>query len=206
MAISYPITLPTAPAPVRVKLTARSTAAMSQSPFTGEQQVYAHQGQWWEAVVEYPVMPRAHAEPILSALVQLLGRKGTLLLGDADAAVANGSLDGAPVVDGAGQSGQTLATRGWTNNASGVLAAGDYIQVGSGTAQRLYKVLNDANADSAGEATLDIFPRLRESPADGATIVTAACKGTFRLQSDETPWETDNRRLYKIAFAAIEAF
>lgn len=205
MAITYPLTLPASPDFSRVKFLARSTVAETVSPYTGESQVQEHQGQWWEAVVEYPLMRRVQAEPVLAVLIQLKGRLGTLLLGDPDAKTPQGSAAGTPVVDGAGQTGQTLASRGWSASQNGVLRAGDYVQVGNGTTQRLHKVLKDVNADGAGKATLDIWPRLRESPADGAGIVTSDCKGVFRLASDETPWETDHRGLYRIVFAAREA-
>ena len=206
MAITYPVSLPTSPAMKTFELTARTVSAESSSQFTGEQQVYEHQGQWFEALVEYPLMQRDRAEPILAALIQLKGKFGTLLLGDPDAKTPSGSWAGAPVVDGASQTGQTLAIRGFTASQTNVAKAGDYLQVGIGETQRLHKVLKDANSDGSGKATLDIFPRLRESPADGATIVTSSPEGVFRLMSSETPWRTDQRGLYKIAFAAKGAF
>jgi len=98
-------------------------------------------------------------------------------IGDPKRATPKGNPVGTPVVNGAGQSGYTLATRGWTASATGVLLDGDCIQIG----YRLHRVTADANADSSGHATLAIWPPLRETPADGATIQTSNCKGIFRL-------------------------
>jgi hypothetical protein len=202
MAISYPISLPATPGFIRSRLLMRAVAAVSASPFTGEQQVYQHQGQWWEGEATLPPMLRAAAEPWLAAFASLMGRRGTLLFGDPDGKTWIGTGPGAPLVNGASQTGNSLITDGWT--ASMTIKAGNYIQLGSGSSQRLYKILKDVVADGAGNATLDIFPRLRESPADNAAITTSNCKGVFRLTS-EFEWTADEMSRYAISFSLIEA-
>ncbi len=205
MAITFPVSFPAAPGFARFEFIARNVVGSTRSPFTGQEQIQQHQGQWWEAIIEYPPMRRAVAEPLLAVLMQLGGKNGTFLLGDPDGKTPRGSVAGTPLVDGAGQTGQVLNTKGWTASATGVLLAGDYIQIGSGTTQRLYKVLKDVDADGGGLAAIGIWPRLRESPADSALTTISNTKGLFRLASNETPWETDKSGVYAIAFSAVEA-
>ena len=49
MAISYPISLPAAFVAARTVIRQNNTVGESVSPFSAEQQLYVHQGQYWEA-------------------------------------------------------------------------------------------------------------------------------------------------------------
>jgi intracellular sulfur oxidation DsrE/DsrF family protein len=53
--------------------------------------------------------------------------------------------------------------------------------------------------------TLDIWPRLRESPADNAVVVTSNTVGLFRLASNDSEWNVNEATVYGITFAAVEA-
>ena len=137
-----------------------------------------------------------------SFILALMGQKGTFLLGDPLAKIPRGLASGNPLVNGANQIGNTLITDGWTASISGILLAGDYIQINN----RLYKVLQDVTSDGSGNATLEIWPRLAASPADNEYIVTYDCKGVFRLAENVTPiYEANEERFYSINFSAIEA-
>jgi|SRR5579859_2150808 len=58
-----------------------------------------------------------------------------------------------------------------------------------------------------GSTTLDIFPRLRESPAGTFGYVQLASpQGLFRLDSNSTPWTIGTDGFYNISFGAREAF
>lgn len=339
----------------------RSIAARSTSPFTGQQQIQAHQGQWWEADVAFPPMKQSgYADDIAAFLTGLNGIEGTFLLGDSSRKTPRGTaqtnLLGAWC--GASQSGLTLGTGNWIGNQT-VLRAGDYIQLGgenrllrsedfshaawtkssvtvtadaatapdgnatadlmaatgsdsnfwqqftssnSGPAtasiylktpsgsqavtayliraspftviastsfnvttswarfsvagtlptgsdtyqfqigggstfgtgaqlhawgaqvndgseadgyigttsaavvvtRRLHKITRDAVSDPAGNVALNIWPRLRETPATQAKIKTSNCVGTFRLASDPS-WSVDPAKIYDIGFSAVEA-
>jgi hypothetical protein len=121
--------------------------------------------------------------------------------------VANPNLDFGlgPAVLGAGQTGKTLTVDGIGGNFVGVWLAGDYLQIGTGTTQRLHKILTDVNGDSSGHATIDIFPRLRESPADRTQVIWLNCTGNFRLQDNLRSWDIDEALIYGISFSAVEA-
>ena len=76
---------------------------------------------------------------------------------------------------------------------------------GTASKRYLHKVLNAAvNADGSGNASIDIWPGLREAHPNNEAIISTNPKGTFRL---EGPFEhpVDHRRLYQISFSAVEA-
>lgn len=202
MTISYPLTPPSTIAPKRVRFYAINTVGVARSPYTHATQVQEFNGQSWSADVMYPEMTRAEAEKFNAFLLALMGQKGTFYLGDPLAKEPRGNAGGTPRVNGSGQTGNSIITDGWTPSVTGILLMGDFIQIG----QRLYKVLTDANSDGSGNATLDIWPRLNESPADNETVVTENCRGIFRLTQNVNPiYEADEQRVYSIGFSCVEA-
>lgn len=373
MSISYPLNTPTNIGIANITLSAENAVAISQSPFTFQQQVVAHPGQRWAASVSLPPMKRQDAEYWIAFLLSLKGQIGTFLLGDPNCVDAQGSatakrnllvntpfagavtgtpgttptswnrvlsggtitagtntlrvqttaardlfhqnpalatnttyfwsveadiglsspiigyinvanlpagavvnsyvLDGAdvglltltgtgshtlgvrytmgatsgspinyigsgvsgnltgditftkpqlevgssrsvyqaiadaygPFVSGGGQTGDTLVIDGCSPNVTGFFLPGDYIQIGSGSATQLYKVLTQVNTDGSGGATLDIWPNLRSSPADNAAIVVANTKGRFRLKDNIQQWQINEISSYGITFDCVEA-
>lgn len=204
MAISYPVTFPSLG--IRsMNIRAKSVVGVSQSPFTGQQQVYKHQGQWWEAEVSLPPMKRADAEQVAAFLLKMNGQYGTFLLGDPANTAPRGVGTGTPLVKGGSQTGDTLITDGWTTSTTGILKAGDWIQLGSDSTTRLYKVLDDVDSNSSGEATLTLWPSLRSSPSDNAAIVVSSPKGQWRLSANEIQYSIDEASVYGITFACVEA-
>ena len=114
------------------------------------------------------------------------------------------SAKSAPVVDGAGQTGNTLATRGWTPDALGVLLADDRFQLGAAATTRLHKALLDVDADATGRATLEIWPSLRESPTDGAPLVVQDAKGLFALTGIDHSTVRSDRNLVQTTLSLKE--
>jgi hypothetical protein len=123
------------------------------------------------------------ARAFAAFLVRLRGASGRFYLGDFGHPDNLGTCPGTPVVNGADQTGNTLATSGWTASQSGILLAGDYIQIGD----KLKMVVIDADSDADGLATLTIEPPIEagDAPADAASIVTSSPMGVFRLIDDE---------------------
>lgn len=74
-----------------------------------------------------------------------------------------------------------------------------------GNYPRLHKTLTDTASDGSGNATLDLWPNLRLSPADTDTITTSNCKGVFRLAENITQWDLDEQLTYGISFKCQEA-
>lgn len=205
MAITYPLSLPSNRQISAVRMTTVDIVGQNISPFTATQQTYKYQGQYWEADITLRPMTRDEAEYWISFLLKLNGAYGTFLLGDPNGAVPRGVATGTPVVNGANQTGNELVTDGWTTSTTGILKAGDYIQLGTGSTSRLYKVLDDVNSDGSGNATLTIYPDLRTSPADNETITVNSPKGVFRLSSNQSAWDIKESAIYGITFGAREA-
>jgi hypothetical protein len=206
MAISYPITLPTSPGFTRVTIEPRTFVAIYASPFTGQQQVYQHPGQFLTCSIEVPPMNRAEAAVFVAAMLSLQGARGTFYFGDPSWTSAQGTATGTPLIKGANQTGQDLITDGWTNTVTGILKAGDWIQVGTGATRQLCMVLADANSDGSGEATLSLFPRIRTAFADNTAIVTANPKGVWRLVGDGSFLQDTDRLTRGMNLGAVEAF
>ena len=208
MAITYPLSLPTVSGIASVNFIARSATGITTSPFTLESQVFRNQGERFEADVSLAPMKRDDAEQWNAFFLKLYGQFGTFLLGDPNASVPRGSAStapGTPVVNGASQTGDTLNIDGAPASATGYLKAGDYIQLGTGTSSRLYKVLDDADSNGSGEVALTIYPDLRSSPDDGATVVVSDAKGLFRLNTPTHQWSISQDSFYSMTFGAIEA-
>tara|TARA_R100000278_G_scaffold115010_1_gene93734 strand:+ start:28 stop:654 length:627 start_codon:yes stop_codon:yes gene_type:complete len=207
MAITYPINPPTTGIS-GVTLIARDATAATASPFTFAQQVQRNQGSRWEADISLVPMERADAESWITFLMKLYGSYGTFLIGDPNASTPRGSASsapGTPLVNGASQTGDTLNIDGLPASATGYLKAGDYIQLGSAATSQLYKVLDDADSNASGEASLTIWPDLRSSPADNATVVVSNARGLFRLATSGTDWSISNAGFYSMSFGAVEA-
>jgi len=200
MAISYPVTPPASPAPAAVDIVARDTTGVTVSPFTLNTQVAVYAGQAMQINVRMPPMPRDVAKDWIAFLLSLKGRAGTFTMGDPTGRVPRGTVPGTPVVDGASQTGGTLNVRGFTASQTGVLKAGDYLQIGTALVINLL----DANSDGGGLATLEIWPGLRIAPADGASIITSNTVGLWRLPSDLRQWSLGNP-FTQLNFSAVEA-
>jgi len=208
MAITYPLTLPTITGVQSVNFIARNSVGTTASPFTYEQQVFKNVGQRFEADITLPPMSRVDAEVWNTFFIKLYGQFGTFLLGDPNSATPRGTASssaGTPVVNGASQTGDTLNIDGVPASQTGYLKAGDYIQLGTTSNARIYKVLDDADSNGSGEVALTIYPDLRSTPSDGATVVVSSAVGLFRLTTPTHNWSISTDGIYSMTFGAAEA-
>ena len=205
MAITYPLSLPTVTGIARIELRAINAVSYSVSPFTFAGQVHAYSGQMWQADITLPPMKRESAEEWLAFLVSLRGQYGTFLLNDPAATTPRGTVGGTPLVSGASQTGSSIDIDGCSTSVTGWLKAGDYVQFGSGSSTTLHKVLQDVDTNGSGEATLEIWPGVRNSLVDNSAVVTSSAKGLFRLSSNTQAWSVDEASTFGITFGAVEA-
>ena len=80
---------------------------------------------------------------------------------------------GAPVVNGAGQGGNSLVVSGLTANTT-ALVAGLWFSMSIGGRGYLYQLTAGATVDGSGNATLSIAPWIRAAPAGGEALNFAA--------------------------------
>ena len=193
MALSYPLDTPTSIGIESIELRAVNAVATSQSPFTYKQQIISHGGQKWEASVNIPSVHRDKAAQWKALLVGLKGPVGTFLLGDPDYATPQGTVSSCTLTGSAGDETVTVVM-------TGTLLAGDYIQLGSGSAAKLHQVLLDQD----GDGSLEIWPALR-SNYTSETVIFNAPKGVFRLATNISSWSINNASTYGISFEAVEA-
>jgi len=210
MAIIYPLPLPAALQ--RIAIRPVNVVSFTQSPWTGQQQVQDHQGQYWTAALTIPPAPsRASAEKWINFLIKLKGSLGTFLLTNPMYATPQGfaaTVAGDPVVDGGGQEGEVLNVQGLPISTTGYLLEGDFIQLGTGITSRLHKVIEPVDSDADGKAAISLWPRIRrgEAPVDSAAVVVADCAGAFRLVGP-TEWAHEPG-IYSqaVELNAVEAF
>lgn len=192
MALTFPLSHPTTGI-ASIELRTVNAVATSQSPFTYKQQIVSHGGERWEASVTIPPMNRNIAGPWKAFLAALRGPTGTFLLGDPDYTSPRGTVSALEVTGNAGNSSVTV-------NMTGTLLAGDYIQLGTGSAARLHQVLEDR----IGSGSVEIWPALRSNYTLSEAIYTSP-KGVFRLASNVSSWSINNAAIYGISFEAVEA-
>lgn len=207
MAITYPLSLPTVTGIATIELRAVNTVAVSSSPFTFATQVHEYQGKAWQADVTLPPMKREEAEQWVAWLLSLKGQLGTFYLGDPNNATPLGSARDSDtvLVNGAVSSGNTIDIDSAPASTTDFLKAGDYLQIGTGTSRQLFKVLTDVDTNASGEATVDVWPNVRTSIADNASVTVESTQGLFRLSNNDTNWSINDASFYGITFGAIEA-
>lgn len=207
MALTYPISLPDTTSIQEVEFQQNSIVAVTRSEFTGSQQVHKHDGQWW--TVHGVIVPktRTSGDDWAGFFMSLNGSEGTFLLGDPHGATAKGSASsapGTPLVNGASQTGDQLVMDGAPNSVTGYLLRGDWIQLGSASSARLYRIKEDADSNGSGEITLEIWPDLRSSPGTNDAIIVANTLGVFRL-TDAPSYRINAGHFYIQNFTAAEA-
>jgi hypothetical protein len=191
----------TPPAPQSVEFSAVDIVGASYSPFTGQGQFYDWQAGWLEATITMPPLTQLQAPAWVGFMMALRGQLNVFQLGDPLHAVPAGTAAGTPLVNGASQTGYSLATRGWTPSQAAALQTGDWIQIG----YRLYCVTALSPSDGSGLAALSVWPQLRESPNDGAPIIVTGTKGLWRLKANARKWSETQARNYGMNFEIREA-
>ena len=152
-----------------------TSVAEARSPFTGTSQIQDWGASWWEYQIEMAVTQGVKARRLSAFFTALGGLRGRFLFPDPSievpVAVGNPYVTEAQV---AGAS--TLKTAGWGLG----LRAGDFFQLGSDAATRLYQVTADI-MPLGSEAMVNFVPPLRASVPSGALLGLSAPSVLLRL-------------------------
>lgn len=202
MTISYPLSIPGTRFREFSLKPINATFRM-QSPFSFAQDAQDWGGRAWQADAMLPPQSLSQARSWEAFFASLKGSYGTFLMGDCMASTPAGSAGGTPLVAGGGQTGEALDIDGAAINQTGWLLAGDYIQLGTGSSSRLYRVLADVDTNGSGAATIDIWPSLRSSPSDNATVIVSNTVGLFAMTDHSVRARSDGA--YDVSFSALEA-
>jgi|TARA_R100000455_G_C6272757_1_gene129776 hypothetical protein len=203
---TYPLTMPTSPNFTNTEWRLNRKIAVTESQFTGAQQVFEHNYALWSAVLSLPPMLREQAREWEAFFMSLHGSKGTFLIGDPDATSPQGAATGTITLNSAVAVGDfTVALATSLNSTNNVFRTGDYIQLGSASTAKLYMVTADANSNSSGVVTVTIEPSIKAVVGTGQQITYNSPKGLFRMESNDLGWSTNNVSVYGISFSCIEA-
>lgn len=199
----YPLTFPSAIGPVQVTIGADWQQVVNRSPFTNATQIQRWPGDMLRLSIDLPPLTQDQARQFIAFGLALDGMRGTFTFGDPlrTSPVGTAATPSYGRVATANMTGKVLPTTGWTASQAILFEAGDYIQIGN----RLYIVVKRASSDLAGNASLYIFPRLRESPALNTPVITSNTTGIWRLADSNFDWSFSASRMYSIKFAAVEA-
>ena len=201
---SYPLTLPTVTGITTQNFGLDRVVAVTESPFTNQEQVYEHEGAQWKGTFTLPPMKKESAAIWLAFLMSLRGRRGTFKIGDQDRKTIQGVATGTILVNGDAQTGNAINLDGFANSTNNVFKAGDYIQINS----YLYMVSADVNSNGSGEATVYVEPSLRtgiEAINDDTTVLYSNTTTIMRLDTNFTNWDSNHVSVYGISFACSES-
>lgn len=178
------------------------TQAM-ESELNGFVQTAALPGDYWQAQFTVTDLMGREARMFSAFINSLRGRSGRFYLTPPGCGTPLGTALGNGLVQGAGQTGSTLATDGWTANQAELFAVGDYFQVGL----ELKQITAVAAANSGGVATLTFTPPLRSAPADNAAIVKSNPVCIMMAADDnQATYDLSGPRIYAFNFSARESF
>lgn len=167
----------------------KRSVAVSESPFSFDQQAYEHQGARWECEVTLPPLKYAEAKSVQAFIVGLKGRSGTFTFGSP----LHTSTATADVVSAAIRAESFTTTAG-----SSAIDAGDYFQLGD--------YLYMATADKAAGASVLYFqPPLRAAIGTTTALDFTLPKSLWRLSSNDIGWSVDTASFYGFTFAFTEA-
>lgn len=100
---------------------------------------------------------------------------------------ANGKQAARPaatvLVNGAGQTGNSLVVDGGPASTAGLVLVGDVVSIGG----RGFVVMADAATNGSGQATLSLEPRITTAPADNAEVRIRDPRVRFRMRAENEP-------------------
>jgi hypothetical protein len=134
-------------------------------------------------VVKVTIGPRRRSEvPAWEAFIALFSdSRNRVQLWDWRWEAPRGLGTGAPLVNGVGQTGPSIATDGWPATTAGLLLPGDYV----GLSGQLRRVVAQVDSNGAGQATLTLDQPVRASPADNSAVVLVKPTSLFICTTDK---------------------
>lgn len=194
MALTYPLSFPDVGI-TSIEMRLRRSVAVSQSPFSYQQQTHDFGGAIWEATVTLPPLTYAQARQVEVFLLGLKGRQKTFTMGHP----LHNTTGSGVYVDAS--SGNTPAIGNETITLDGAaLDAGTYFSIHN----RLYMLL-ESKAQGSADGAKEIAPPLRTAPTHATQLELAAPVGTWRLASNDIGYNTNVAGIYGFTFACVEA-
>ena len=186
-----------------------TNTAIFRSPLSKSVQTLELPGAQWTVTYELARMTVAVAGEWKAFLTNLMGAAGRFNAFDPSQLSPEGAYDSGsdtPLVNGASQTGKTLATKGWRNTGTDLLLPGDAFEITIDSKKRLYMVTANGSSDGGGLMTIAITPPLAGSPADSAALTLATPKVEMMLVDDgQALWSIPvNKLISGFSFSGIE--
>jgi hypothetical protein len=197
------ISMPSSPAWRQLDFSAFDSVGIVQSPFTLQTQTQYWVGaDHWTVNASLPPMSYTNARAWVAFLLECRGRLNVFSIGDPLGKKPSGSPTGTPVVSTNYNlvTSTSLLTRGWRASTNRLLLPGDYIQIG----YRLHAVVDPVNSDSSGNATINLWPSLRDTTTDGQAITLTNTTGLFRLASNQRDFTFRETKTVGLSFKCEE--
>lgn len=142
------------------------------SPFTGSVQNVELPGARWQLTFNYEKLDSRYGRVLKALKVALRGGAVVAHIYDLSYIGRRTVELGTPVVSGAGQTGNNLATSGWPVNTA-VLEVGDQISyLASDGMYRMHMVMAAVSSNASGLAVIPILPPLRNPPVASLPVTS----------------------------------
>lgn len=159
---------------------------MLPSPFTGEVQTIVRPKLWRMACTWQNIYGGQRAD-LLAFFLQLNGKQHRVRM-PFFGHVQRGSLGGTPLINGASQTGNSVAIDGATPSQTGWIKAGDILRFASNNT--IHMCTADADSDGSGNVTVSIIPEIRRSPANNDPIITGATMTGIWILEDKLKFDS----------------
>lgn len=194
-----PIVLPTTVAPSSATPRLRRFGGDLTPPLGGSVQRISRLGTRYAVDLTFPPLTKTQFDDLYGALLQADTEQTTVV---AEFPQGDAGGVGAPLVNGAAQTGTTLNADGLT--AGVTLPRGTMFSFAAGGRYYLHTIRTAIVASGGGIAALPIGPMLRASPADNAALDFVTPKIEGFVDGDEIAWALDAANLYTLAFRIFE--
>ena len=175
-------TYPSTPAPATITIGEASGSSplksISQSGITFTRFLSRHR---WTIKASYPYLTTDQGRALRAFVgAQQGGDKFQFI---AASMQPRGVATGTPLVNGAGQTGYSINTDGWTPSIANIMRAGDIFKLGNHS--KVYELAADVSSDASGQAVLVTTTPLRMSTTDNDIITVRNVP--FTVVFDPTP-------------------
>lgn len=188
-------------APAETIFSLEYNTAISVSPLTRKEERLELPGARWRAIFNYPPMTWDYAQNIIRECMSARGSSGTILITDPTKKTPKGTALGTGLIKGAGQTGNSIATDGWTPSQANLFKKGDLV----GFQSEAHFVMADCSSNSTGESTITIEPPIRVSPSDNEVVLHDSVPFYMRLVDDnQLSWQISSAGNYSLRLEFVE--
>lgn len=196
-------TMPTVQLPASATLTSFQPTRVSES-HSLKRQARTSGAQRWAIAFQWAPMARSIFMQFFAFFTAQRGQADSFTCTLAGHTAPLGTWAGAPVVNGAGQTGRVVNLLGFTASQTGICKAGDIFKFSSHS--KVYMVTADATSTAGGLVALSIEPALIASPANAEALVTSNVPFTVARVSDTLDMALTPGLLTPLAVTVVEVW